>query len=1103
VSAAFLERHLQTRPDAHHFAERRHLAPWRTRCATLGPAAGLRAMVEIGIEPLVRLLGFPGLEDVRYGEHTATATLGGVRTVAVLIPGWADPLDGLWRLAVVEARRREAEWCLLFNGLHIRLVDAGRVYSRRYVDLDLDEAADEAATAAALWTLCAAPAFACAPDGTTPIRRLVTASERHGADVCRSLRAGVLEASADVMRAMLVGQPHDRSAAFEQALTVVYRILFLLFAEARALVPMWHPIYRQSYSLEALREAAERSPMSIGLWDTLRAVSRMAHAGCRAGDLRVTAFNGRLFAAARTPLAERRDLDSHAIGRAVLSLGTRPAADRSGRERISYGDLGVEQLGAVYEALLDYEPRVEGIGSAARVTLQRGSTLRKTTGSFYTPQPLAHYLVRRALAPLVDQAGPERILELKVLDPAMGSGAFLVAACEYLANAYETALIHAGGCHPSDLGPPERAVIRRRIAERCLFGVDLNPMAVQLARLSLWLLTLAADRPLTFLDHHLQSGDSLLGAWLANLRHSPNRRRPGKSDVLPLFDTPAFGDALRLTLPARFTLAAVAGDTVEHVREKERLLAAMNGRDGALTRWKRVADLWCAAWFGCDMPASAFGALSDHILSGRSALSAAVAEPLLERAEELAAKRRLFHWELEFPEAFFDSRGNRLAAPGFDAVIGNPPWDMIRADSGSTDERSRARLETNAIVRFTRDAGVYAAQTDGHANRYQLFLERALQLTRRGGRIGLVLPSGVTSDHGSTGLRRLLFSQSDVDAIVGFDNRAGVFSIHRSIRFVLLTATSGRPTREIACRLGERNPAALESAGSENDDAWYPVRITPALLERLTGSAIALPELTARIDLTIAERAAGLFRPFGDPSGWAAHFGRELNATDDRRYLLPAGRGLPVIEGKHLEPFAVDTAAARWSIRPKDAERLLGTRHRRRRLAYRDVASATNRMTLIAAVLPPRTATTHTVFCLRSTLSRTAQHFLCALFNSFVVNYLVRLRVATHVTTAIVERLPIPMLGEVPDAMEIVGIGEAMVRLKADSTQRNVMHRPEADRHVVSGFSRTTAGARLNALVADIYQLSEGEFAHVLGTFPLVAIEEREAALREFQKRRV
>jgi hypothetical protein len=1110
VSVAFLEQHLQSRPDAHHFAERRPLAPWRARCASLGPAAGLRAMVEIGIDPLVRLLGFSGLQDIRYGDRTAGATLGGERLVAAIITPWAEPLDGLWRTAVVEAQRRGAEWCLLFNGLHLRLVDARRVYSRRYTELDLDAAADETAIAAALWVLCGATAFDC--DGhRAPIGRIVAASERHGADVCRSLRHGVLEASQEVMQAMIARRPRDPSWTFEQALTVVYRILFLLFAEARALVPIWHPIYRQAYSVEALRETAERTPMSPGLWDTLRAMSRIAHAGCHAGDLRVTAFNGRLFSAVRTPLAERRDLDNLAIGRAVLSLATRPAPDRAGRERIAYGDLGVEQLGAVYEALLDYEPRVE---QAGRVSLQRGSVLRKATGSFYTPQPLAHYLVRRALAPLVDQASPERILDLKVVDPAMGSGAFLVAACDYLAQAYETALVRSGGCHPSDLGPPERASIRRSIAERCLFGVDLNPMAVQLARLSLWLLTLAADRPLTFLDHHLVAGDSLLGAWLANLRHAPMRRRSRPSDTLPLFDTPALGDALRQALPGRFTLATAAADSVEHVREKERLLAALTSRDAALSKWKRVADLWCASWFdGRDAPRSAFGALSDRILTGTSTLSGAVAEPLLRRAEEVAAGRRFFHWELEFPEAFFDLRGNRLAAPGFDAVIGNPPWDMIRADSGAVPERSRARLDANAVVRFTRDAGVYAAQSDGHANRYQLFLERALRLTRRGGRLGLVLPSGVMSDHGSARLRHLLLSQCGVDAIVGFDNRAGVFSIHRSIRFVLLTATSGQPTNEIACRLGERDPAALETGGSETDDSWYPVRITPAVLERLTGPDLALPELTSRIDLTIAERAASLCRPLGEPSGWAARFGRELNATDDRGYFYQAdlkvrtreadlkvrtteagGPGLPIIEGKQLEPFGVDVARSRWRIAPKHADRLLGTRHRHWRLGYRDVASATNRTTLIAAMLPPGTATTHTVFCLRTSLPREAQNFLCALFNSFVVNYLARLRVTTHVTTAIVERLPIPRFDEVPDAPEIARIAAALgnVRLKAETTP-----------NVVSGFSRTSALAKLNAVVADLYQLTEAEFRHVLGTFPLVPLEEREAALREFQSRRV
>ena len=132
---------------------------------------------------------------------------------------------------------------------------------------------------------------------------------------------------------------------FEQALTIVYRILFLLFAEARGLVPLWHPIYRQSYSLDALRITAERSRQTPGLWDALRAVGRLAHSGCHAGDLHVTPFNGRLFAPSRTPLAERRDLDDDSARRALLALATRPTADRAGGRARHTGEL--EQPGAV------------------------------------------------------------------------------------------------------------------------------------------------------------------------------------------------------------------------------------------------------------------------------------------------------------------------------------------------------------------------------------------------------------------------------------------------------------------------------------------------------------------------------------------------------------------------------------------------------------------------------------------------------------------------------------------------------------------------------------------------------------------------------------
>ncbi len=1101
VSEFFLESRLAAGEDGDEgraAAERarRRLMLSRQRCHSIGPASSVRTLVEVAAAPLVEALGFEPPTDVAADPSVATASLRGAsHNVALLVAPWGERLDPLWRVAVTHAIRRSASWCLMFNGTHLRLVDAARLYARRYIEFDVDLAIDDDRSFAAFWFVLRADRFERQGDrARTPLHAIVEASEQQASGVSRSLRQGVLAASADVLGALVGPTATPRAPigeSFEQALTIVYRLLFLLFAEARGLVPLWHPLYRESYSVEALRAAAEHAAGAAGLWDALRAIARLAHAGCRAGDLRVTPFNGRLFAPSRTPLADRRDLDDEAARRAVLAVSTRPSPDRAGRERIAYRDLGVEQLGAVYETLLDYEPRARHVarpprgGQRTTVTLEPGSGVRKATGTFYTPQPIAEYLVRRTLGRLVHDAPPDRILGLRIVDPAMGSGAFLVAACRYLAAAYEAALVRAGGCHASDFGERERASIRRTIAERCLYGVDLNPMAVQLARLSLWLTTLAADRPLTFLDHRLQVGDSLLGAWLASLRRAPVRRpRRSAADrpALPLFEGGDVRAVLKDALPIRFTLESVPNDTLDQVRAKERALAALNRRDGALATWKRIADLWCASWFAAPpqaLPSSAFGALSDQLVTGRGALPDAMRDAYLGTAGAISEARRFFHWELEFPEVFFGADGARLPAPGFDAVIGNPPWDMIRADAGSADARSQSRDAVRHLLRFTRDSGLYTAQSDGHANRYQLFLERAMALTRPGGGIGLVLPFGLATDHGSARLRRRLLTGCDVDALVGFDNQRGVFPIHRSVRFLLLTATAGSPTRAIACRLGERDPAVLEAIGDQPEaGASFPVQITPALLHRLSGDELTIPDLRTATDVAIAERAAALFPPLGADRGWAARFGRELNATDDRRHFRSGGPGLPVVEGKQLEPFRADVTASRQRIADRDATRLLGpARHDRPRLCYRDVASATNRLTLIAALLPAGCVSTHTVCCLRTRLPLTAQYFLCGLFNSFVVNYLARLRVTTHVTAAMVERLPIPLEDDGPRAVrEIAALARRLAR------------RPDG-----------IAAARLQALVAGLYQLSHAEFAHVLDTFPLVSREERDAAMRLYE----
>jgi hypothetical protein len=1065
------------------FLEARH------RAASLGPASSVRAILELGADPVVRALGFEPITGIDFVRDVIVASTSQLETsVAIIVARWGERLDPHWRLAATSARRKGPAWVLLFNGTHVRLVEAMRLHSRRYVELDLDSAADDARAFAALLALFHVTSFLRAPGGTARIEELLRGSERHAVDVCRALRNGVLEASGNLSSALLTrrtrGAPDAVYDAFEQALTIIYRILFLLFAEGRSLVPLWHPVYRDSYSLQELCTAAVKGPAAIGVWDALRASSRLAHAGCRAGDLNVTAFNGRLFSPVRTPLADRRDLDDEAARRALELLSTRPAPDRAGRERIAYRDLGVEQLGAVYEALLDYEPRLatEKADESAkqtrtrrefRVSLQPGSGRRKSSGSFYTPQLIARYLVRRTLEPLGHDRSPAEILQLRIVDPAMGSGAFLVAACSCLADMYERALVESGACHPSDIGQPERVLMRRTVAERCLYGVDLNPMAAELARLSLWLATLAADRPLSFLDHHLLTGDSLLGAPVWALGRTPEARRRRVSGEALLFDEPAMEHALAAALPVRFSLSSAPNDTAAQVHAKERALAALASRDTLLSRWKRVADLWCSHWFTKALVPSAFSALSDAILTGTGALPAATAREHLDESERTAATHRFFHWELEFPEVFFDVQGRRLPAGGFDAVIGNPPWDMLRADTGDAGQRRQLRRDTAATLRFTRDSGVYAFQSSGHPNRYQLFVERAVSLLKPTGRLGLILPAGLVADHGSASLRRLLFSRCAVDAIVGFDNRRAIFPIHRSTRFVLLTAGGTGPTDAIECRLGEHEPSVLESIGHRDLST---VRVTPALLNRLSGSDLSLPDLRSSMDLAIAERAATLFPPLAD--AWGAAFGRELNVTEDRDILHTAGVGHPVIEGKHVEPFRVHPERVRWSVTPIDAARHLGSRHRHARLAYRDVAGAGNRQTLIAAILPPGTVSTHTLFCLRTPLARVRQLFLCAAFNSFVVNYLVRLRVSTHVTTAIVERLPIPSWNAAPRAAgEIAALARVLVR-----------------------GSNPGASARLNARIAQLYQLSVDEFAHILGTFPLVPEEERAAAMNTFRE---
>jgi hypothetical protein len=1076
---------------------------WKQHGSQLGPASSRRAVWDRAAVPLARILGYDLAidSDLRDGRVLRGVLHAGTERIGLLVGHWSDEPDGLWRDAVVAGLHVGSRWCFCANGRCLRVVDAARTYARFHAEFELERVVGDAATSAVFWGLMRADAFREASPGRSLFDEAVDLSSRHGLAVGRALRSGVLQALELFLDGLIAGRrgrgtapsEAELAARFEESLTIVYRILFLLFAEARALVPVWHPVYRDHYTVESLCRALEGSRRPRGLWETLQAIARLSHDGCRAGMLVVPPFNGRLFSAARSPAADTGAVADETAAKALLALSTAPGSGGTGRVRIDYGDLGVEQLGSVYETVLEYEPACRpGATASSRperhATLRPGGGRRKSSGSFYTPVSVTEFLVRRALHPLTREAGADGILGLRVLDPAMGSAAFLVAACRYLAGAYEEALIREGSCAAADLDERDRAGFRRLVARRCLFGVDLNPTAVQLARLSLWLATLSAGEPLTFLDHHLIVGDSLIGASpddLARRPALPGTGRPGTrrdQSTLPLLEEGALEPAVRQVVPERARIAGLPDDTLEAVRDKEKRLGWLSGPGGPLQRWKQVADLWCAMWLWEEHPQPGPGAFADlagHLFGKARTLPARIAEPLLAEARRIAAARRFAHWTFEFPEAFFAEDGRALPAPGFDAVIGNPPWDMIRADSASAPDRGPAGADNARLTRFVRHSGVYRFQAEGHLNRYQLFLERAVSLARPGGRIGLVLPSGLATDHGSTGLRRLLLERCDVDSLTGVDNRRRVFPIHRSVRFLLLTATAGSATNEIACRFGIQTPDTLDALpdASRSGQPDQSVVLTTAFIRRCSGDDLVIPELRSPVDVAILERIAAAFPELSSTLGWQARFGRELNATDDREHFTKTGDGLPVMAGRHITPFRVHPKDCCLRIPRARAARLLDERDTfgRARLAYRDVASATNRLTLIAAIVPAGVVTTHTLFCLKTPLDPDDQIFLCGILNSFVANYLVRFTVTTHLTVRRIERLPVPRPAHGDPLLP--GIREA-----AESLSRGARD----------------AAPVLQALVAELYGLSPEEFRHVLGTFPLVDGRDRDAALESF-----
>ncbi len=720
-------------------------------------------------------------------------------------------------------------------------------------------------------------------------------------------------ASAGVDAALLRRDETLGRTILDNSLTLLFRLLFVLFAEARDLLPVrTNPTYR-SKSLLQLRERAKRVrdeeqtcfPHGRDFWNDLADLFQIidGHPDWRLDGLPV--YDGGLFDPDRHPWLENHYVPDPQLAEAIDLLSRASDPDTRSLHYVDYGPLDVRHLGSVYEGLLEYVlrvadatlPEIREKGRVIRTAVPEGDVYlandkgeRKVTGSYYTPDYVVQYIVERTLAPLVERRRAGEILSVRVLDPAMGSGHFLVAATAYLVRAAVAAVDADDQGSLGELAHLDPEHVGRLVVERCIFGVDRNPRAVELAKLSLWLATVEKNKPLNFLDHHLKVGDSLLGGRIERMSRPPARGKAARLEAAGQYN--AFGDALALALRQAVGMTrqieATATDSLRDVALKKKLLAEA---DRLLDRARFVGDVWCATFFGLSIDEDRYAALLGALKSDRQQWGEASAIVDAEALARLRAKHVFFHWEVEFGEAFHDAEtGHRLERPGFDAVMGNPPYVRMEEFKGIKDFL-RQEYET------------YATRSD----LYVYFIERSLELLRDGGEYGAIVSNKFLRANYGKKLRGLIGRIGRVREIVDFAG-SGVFP-EATVRPALVFVRKG----------GAAVPARFAELGEFDD---LRIAVEKAAFELNPGTLAGEEwQLVDRRTAEILARLPALGEPLGKmlPSGicWGIKTGLNEAFWIDRatreRLIAEDARSAEVIK-----PLVIGDDVRHYHIRSAD-----------------------------------------------------------------------------------------------------------------------------------------------------------------------------------------
>ncbi len=718
----------------------------------------------------------------------------------------------------------------------------------------------------------------------------------------------------------------------QAALVLLYRLLFLLYAEDRDLLPASDNRYDDYGLRKPVRDEIARrvdtndtfSEKSAKFFNHLKELFGIVGQGD--ASLGIPPYNGGLFSAEAAPVLERSKLPDSVMAVVIDTLARREEGGR--KVYINYRDLSVQQLGSIYERLLEYDIKLD----EGHPVVAPNIFARKGSGSYYTPDELVRLIIERAIGPLINekleafeallgkateakgkirkadlekQDPASAILELKICDPAMGSGHFLVSMVDYLADRILVAMSWAEntGAEHDYVSPlaarieairehilaaaekngwvvketqlEDRMLVRRMILKRVTHGVDKNPMAVELAKVALWLHTFTVGAPLSFLDHHLRCGDSLFGSWV-NPVMSDLASRGGlllHTEVTKLRTAAAEMGMVENLTDADITEVRQSAGTFADISKRtaplDRLLTLYHALKWAVDdgRQKRLAVKGFFEGTNGDPLPVLMGSAKPSVpkkLDGQSRSSArmaAVAEAaglfpdLLARAEAIAEEQKFLNWQVAFPNVWTDWESAELKG-GFDAVIGNPPWDRIklqevewfaaRKPEIAMQQRASDRKKMIAALERAKDPlardyayaagmaeaasrvarareekgrGDYPLLSGGDTNLYSLFVERASRLVNARGIVGLLVPSGIASDLGASEFFRSVATTGRLAALIDFENRRGRGSddffpdVHSCFKFCIF-AFGGRARKfnHTDCAFFVHDPEELNDA---------------------------------------------------------------------------------------------------------------------------------------------------------------------------------------------------------------------------------------------------------------------------------------------------